>query len=278
MLGLIVICPDEGAGLPSHALLDPLLGAPLLARGIAAALPADDGVTGVLVLPSELADRAKLDVVDRFGLDEIDRVVAGGPDRRSALRAGLDALPEDVDVVIVQEGARPLVPVGLVDRVVAAVRRTRAEGAPGAEPPAAAAAVPAVAPADAIVADAGGMLQPLPTRTVRALQGPAVWQRAALRAALADGADTSADVSADASADASAGRSELDVAARAGVAIALVDGDSDNRLLQDAADVSRAIEVFARRAADYVFVYPADLLPDDPLQKALDPAARTSEG
>jgi 2-C-methyl-D-erythritol 4-phosphate cytidylyltransferase len=266
MLGLIVICPDEGAGLPSHALLDPLLGAPLLARGIAAALPADDGVTGVLVLPADLADRAKLDVVDRFGLDEIDRVVAGGPDRRSALRAGLEALPEDVDVVIVQEGARPLVPVGLVDRVVAAVRRTRADGAPGGDGPPAAAAVPAVAPVDAVVADAGGLLQPLPSTTVRALQGPAVWQRAALRAALADGPD------------APAGRSELDAAARAGVAIALVDGDGDNRLLQDAADVSRAIEVFARRAADYVFVYPADLLPDDPLQKALDPAARTSEG
>jgi hypothetical protein len=59
--------------------------------------------------------------------------------------------------------------------------------------------------------------------------------------------------------------------------------DSLGRILtyqvRDAADTSRALEVFSRRAADYAFVYPADLLPDDPLQKALDPAeARTSNG
>ena len=89
---------------------------------------------------------------------------------------------------------------------------------------------------------------------LRVLQGPAGWKVAALRAALSVGGD------------------ELEVAARSGARVALVAGDDDNRLLRDAADVSRALEVFARRAADYVFVYPSDLLPDDPLQKALDPS------
>jgi 2-C-methyl-D-erythritol 4-phosphate cytidylyltransferase/2-C-methyl-D-erythritol 2,4-cyclodiphosphate synthase len=241
MLGLIVICSDEGAGLAASALLDPLLGAPLLARGIAAGLPADSGVTGVVVVPPDLVDRVKADVVDRFGLDEIDRVVAGGPDRRAALLAGIEALPADVDVVIVQEGARALAPAGLVDRVVAAAQ-------------AADAAVPAVATIDAVVLDDGGALALLDVRPrLRVLQGPAVWKVASLRAALSGGGD------------------ELEAAARAGSRVAIVAGDDDNRLLRDAADVSRALEVFARRAADYVFVYPSDLLPDDPLQKALDP-------
>jgi 2-C-methyl-D-erythritol 4-phosphate cytidylyltransferase len=242
MLGLIVICSDEGAGLAAPALLDPLLGAPLLARGIAAALPVDSGVTGVVVVPPDLVDRVKAEVVERFGLDEIDTVVAGGPDRRAAVAAGLDALPADVDVVIVQEGARALAPAGLVDRVVAAAHDADA-------------AAPATTTVDTVVVDDGGALGVVDARPrLRVLQGPAVWKVAALRSALAGGSD------------------ELEAAARAGARVALVTGDDDNRLLRDAADVSRALEVFARRAADYVFVYPSDLLPDDPLQKALDPS------
>jgi len=244
MLGLIVITADTGAGLPPQSLFDSLLGAPLLARGIAAALPVSEAVTAVLVVPQEFVDRAKAEVVERFGLDEVERIVAGGPDRKSALKAGLAALPEDVDVVLVQEGARGLVPVKVADAVVAAARQGDA-------------AVPAAALKDTIVADEGGSLVALDVRpSLRALQGPAAYKRAALAAALNEASDAD----------------ELEVSARLGATITLTEGDDDNRLLRDSADVSRAIEVFSRRAADYAFIYPSDLLPDDPLQKALDPS------
>jgi 2-C-methyl-D-erythritol 4-phosphate cytidylyltransferase len=253
MLGLIVVAAETGTGLAPHALLDALLGAPLLARGVAGALPTDEACTGVLVVPADLVDKVKAEVIDRFGLDEIDRVVAGGPDRKSALQAGLDALPADVDVVIVQEGARALTPVGLADKVVAAARN--ADGA-----------VAAVTLADVIGADEGGSLMSLDVRpNLRVLQGPSAFKVSALKAAL------SANVEGD--------FSEVEACARAGGTITLIPGDDDNRLLRDAADASRALEVFSRRAADYAFVYPSDLLPDDPLQKALDPSeARTSNG
>jgi 2-C-methyl-D-erythritol 4-phosphate cytidylyltransferase len=243
MLGLIVITADDGAGLSPVSLFEHLLGAPLLARGIAGGLPTGEAVTGVLVVPAELVERAKAEVVDRFGLDEIDRVVAGGPDRKAAIAAGLAALPQDVDVVLVQEGARVLTPVKLADAVVAAAR--------GAD-----AAVPGVSFKDVVVADEGGSLVPLDVRpSLRALQGPTAWKVETLKAALAgDHQD------------------EIEAAARGGASVAIVDGDDDNRLLRGSADLSRAIEVFARRAADYAFVYPSDLLPDDPLQKALDPS------
>ncbi|HEY1099144.1 MAG TPA: hypothetical protein VGF99_09450, partial [Myxococcota bacterium] len=68
MLGLIVLTADVGAGLPPRALLDELLGAPLLARGIAGALPTEEAVTGVVVVPADLVDSVKADVVERFGL------------------------------------------------------------------------------------------------------------------------------------------------------------------------------------------------------------------
>ena len=49
------------------------------------------------------------------------RVIAGGTTRQESVRAGLHALPDDVDVVLVHDAARPLVPVELVEAVVAAV-------------------------------------------------------------------------------------------------------------------------------------------------------------
>ena len=245
MLGLIVVCAETGAGLPPHDLLDALLGAPLLARGIAGALPIDEAVTGVLVVPAALVDKVKVEVVERFGLDEIDRVVAGGPDRKSALLAGLSALPADVELVVVHDGSRALTPVGLCDRVVAAARA----GADGA--------VAAIALADVVGADESGSLMALDVRPrLRALQGPAVLKVSSLKAALANASTDDF--------------SEVEACAQAGANIVLVAGDQDNLLLRDAADTSRALEVFARRAADYAFVYPSDLLPDDPLAKALD--------
>ncbi len=248
MLGLIVVCSDDGAGLAPAALLDPLLGAPVLARGIAAALPADEGVTGVVVVPGDLVDRVKADVVERFGLDEIDQVVAGGPDRRAALLAGLQALPADVDIVLVQEGARALAPVGLVDRVVAAAR-----GAEGA--------VPVVAADDIVALGNDDVLANVDGRArLRLRQGPCAWKVARLRELLAMGGTGH----------------EVDAALQAGARVATVPGDADNHLLCDGADLSRALEVFSRRAADYVFVYPEDLLPDDPLRKALDPTEARS--
>lgn len=250
MLGLIVLSPENGAGLAPHALLDPLLGAPLLARGIAAALPADEAVTGVLVVPADLVDRVKEEIVERFGLDEIDRVVAGGPDRRAALSAGLDALPPDVDFVLVHEGARVLVPTGLSDRVAAAAR--------GAD-----AAVPAVPLKDVVIAGESGQLVSLDTRPqLRVVQGPQCFRVSSLKAALAQPHAPE--------------KSEAELVALSGASVAIVAGDEDNLLLHDSADVSRALEVFSRRAVDYAFLYPRDLLPEDPLAKALDPnEART---
>lgn len=225
-------------------LLDPFLGAPLLARAIAGALPADEAVTGVLVVPEELVERVKADVLERFGLDEIDRVVAGGPDRNAALRAGLEALPADVDYVLVTEGARLLVPNGLADKVVAAAR--------GAD-----AAAPAVTMRDVIVADEGRAAVSLDVRpSLRKVQGPQCYRVTSLKAALVQAPETST-------------ASEVEIVAQSGGTVVLVPGDDDNLLLRDTADTSRAFEVFSRRAIDFAFVYPKDLLPEDPLAKAL---------
>jgi 2-C-methyl-D-erythritol 4-phosphate cytidylyltransferase len=59
-----------------------------------------------------------------------DVVVAGGATRSASVRAGLAAVPDDANVVVVHDGARPLADAALFARVVEAVR----EGADGAVP------------------------------------------------------------------------------------------------------------------------------------------------
>ncbi|WP_432179525.1 2-C-methyl-D-erythritol 4-phosphate cytidylyltransferase [Streptomyces sp. NBC_00063] len=57
-------------------------------------------------------------------------VVPGGETRQESVKLGLDALPPGIDVVLVHDAARPLVPVDTVDGVIEAVR----EGAPAVVP------------------------------------------------------------------------------------------------------------------------------------------------
>ncbi|TLS43109.1 2-C-methyl-D-erythritol 4-phosphate cytidylyltransferase [Streptomyces montanus] len=49
-------------------------------------------------------------------------VVPGGDSRQESVKLGLDALPPGIDIVLVHDAARPLVPVDTVDAVIEAVR------------------------------------------------------------------------------------------------------------------------------------------------------------
>jgi len=75
------------------------------------------------------------------------RVVAGGATRSASVRAGLAAVADDADIVVVHDGARPLATVELFRRVIDAVRA-------GAD-----AAVPGVALSDTIRDLDGGTLE-----------------------------------------------------------------------------------------------------------------------
>lgn len=81
--------------------------------------PPDD-VHGVRALFDDHPPPASVDLL----------VVPGGDSRQSSVRRGLDVLPDEVDVVLVHDAARPLVPVGIVDTVASAVR----SGAPAVVP------------------------------------------------------------------------------------------------------------------------------------------------
>lgn len=141
----------------------PILGRPMVARGVEAALAACDGVT--LVVAASMAGRQ---------FDDVDAVVEGGATRSESVRAGLETVPENVDVVVCHDAARPGASAELFDAVIAAVRG-------GVD-----AAVPALAVSDTLKrvpewGDGGGAVTGTVDRSgLFAVQTPQAFRRAAL--------------------------------------------------------------------------------------------------
>jgi 2-C-methyl-D-erythritol 4-phosphate cytidylyltransferase len=100
-----------------------LAGRPVAAWSVDAARVAVDGV--VLVIPEGTGadggqgDGVAADSSDPWGAD---RTVTGGASRADSVRAGLDAVPDDADVIVVHDAARPLATPALFTAVVEAVR------------------------------------------------------------------------------------------------------------------------------------------------------------
>ena len=130
--------------------------------GLQAARAVSEGV--VLVVPPDVAPRPE---------PGVDAVVPGGSTRSQSVRAGLAAVPPEVEVVVVHDAARPLASVGLFERVVAAV-----EG--GAD-----AAIPGVAPASTIkrVDAKGRVAETLDRDALVEVQTPQGFRAATLRRA-----------------------------------------------------------------------------------------------
>jgi 2-C-methyl-D-erythritol 4-phosphate cytidylyltransferase len=110
-----------GPGAPKALRL--LGGGTLLAQAVARLQSAASVDLVVVAVPDGEQDRTALEL----GV----RTVVGGADRRASVAAALAALPDDVDVVLVHDAARPLAPSSLADAVVAAVRAGHLGVVPG---------------------------------------------------------------------------------------------------------------------------------------------------
>jgi len=80
----------------------------------------------VLVVPSGKVDYCRGEIVKRYDLAKVEKVVAGGERRQDSVRLGLEATEGHFPLVLIHDGVRPLVPPDLISRIVKAANRYRA--------------------------------------------------------------------------------------------------------------------------------------------------------
>ncbi|MDT0343335.1 2-C-methyl-D-erythritol 4-phosphate cytidylyltransferase [Streptomyces litchfieldiae] len=164
-----------GPGAPKA--LRPLNGTPMLVHAVRAMARARAVALVVVVAPPAEVDAVRSLLDEHPPPPSVDQVVvAGGATRQESVKRGLAVLPEDIEVVLVHDAARPLVPVDTVDAVAAAVRA----GAPAVVP-----ALPVTDTVKQIAAPAAdGGVEPVvgtPDRSLlRAVQTPQGFDRATL--------------------------------------------------------------------------------------------------
>jgi 2-C-methyl-D-erythritol 4-phosphate cytidylyltransferase len=148
--------------------------------------------------------------------------VAGGATRSASVRAGLAALPADVEIVVVHDAARPLADRAVFERVIAAVQA----GADGA--------VPGIPIADTVkrVERDGTVVETVARDDLVAVQTPQAFRAATLRAAHRTAPE---------------GTDDAAVVEQAGGRVVVVPGGVDNFKITEPADLDRAAAVLARR-------------------------------
>lgn len=127
---IAAIVPAAGAGLrmgtevPKQFLA--LGGKPLLVVTLERLSASPLVETVVVAVPPGWVDKVEAELVRPFGLAKVGAVVEGGAERQDSVRAGLEALPAEVEVVVVHDGVRPFLTPGMVAAVVEAASKAGA--------------------------------------------------------------------------------------------------------------------------------------------------------
>ena len=207
-----------------NKLLQPLDGIPVLARTLTA-LQMARRIDEIVVAARE-EDFLEISQLCRtYGITKCTKVIRGGESRaHSVLLAALEA-GEGMELLAVQDGARPLVTPELIDAVAEAAARTGA-------------AAPAVAVKDTIksVREDGTVAETLDRSALRAVQTPQIFEGSLLKAALQAAVEGDIPVTDDCSA-----------VERLGKRVYLVDGDEENLKITTPVDLILAEAILRDR-------------------------------
>ena len=163
----IVVAAGAGHRFGAEKQFEPLLGRRVLDWSLSAAAAACEGVVCVLPDPAEDHDEPLA-----------DHSVAGGETRSASVRAGLAAVPDSAEVVVVHDAARPVASPALFAAVIEAVES-------GAD-----AAIPAIPLHDTIRHTTDGNVD---RADLVAVQTPQAFRAEALRRAHEGGDDATDD-------------------------------------------------------------------------------------
>lgn len=198
------------SSLPKQFLL--LGGEPVVARTINTFAEALPGAEIVVVLPEEHITLWR-NLAARFDV-AVHKCVAGGKERFHSVKAGIEALSEDVTSIFVHDGVRALISKKLIIRAALAVDENEA-------------VIPVVDVVDSYrrVTDSGSEI--MPRSELRIVQTPQVFRSETLRRAYGQEFDT-------------AFTDDASVVERMGVAITLIEGERTNLKLTTPEDMEWA--------------------------------------
>lgn len=211
-----------GAGVPKA--LRPIGGTPMLVHAVHALAQSRNVDLVVIAAPEEAVESVRALFLEDLGAEIL--VVSGGETRQASVARALLGLPEDVDVVLVHDAARPFVPSEVVSAVVAEVRSGRP------------AVIPALAVTDTIkqVNDQELVVGTPARSALRAVQTPQGFDRAVLQAAHA-------------AADEDAATDDAGLVERQGVGVHVIPGHEEAFKVTRPIDLLLAESVLAKRRA-----------------------------
>jgi 2-C-methyl-D-erythritol 4-phosphate cytidylyltransferase len=104
----------------------PLAGKPVLARTLDPFERCPLVNTVVLVVGQEDLGFCLREIVEKYGYRKVSRVVPGGESRQESVRHGMDAVPEDVEIVVIHDGVRPFVTQKMIEESIRSAMRFKA--------------------------------------------------------------------------------------------------------------------------------------------------------
>ncbi len=82
--------------------------------------------TVFLVVPYKDMEYCQKEIVEKFKLDKVKKIVPGGDRRQDSVRLGLEAVSAVYDLVLIHDGARPVISESLIELVIDEARINRA--------------------------------------------------------------------------------------------------------------------------------------------------------
>jgi 2-C-methyl-D-erythritol 4-phosphate cytidylyltransferase len=218
MVSAVIVAAGSSSRMGEDKLAMPLGGSTVIARTIRAFQECGEVGEIVLVLRKG-AERPALEGAS--GCDKLSRIVHGGDTRTKSSYAGVMACSAGAEIILIHDGARPLVTAQVIRN---AIRGAREFGA----------AVPVTPVTDTIKVGKGGFADSTPDRSrLFAAQTPQAFRAELIKAALQDAVDHGLSLTDDCAA-----------VERLGMRVKLVEGDVRNRKLTIPSDLAVAEELY----------------------------------
>jgi 2-C-methyl-D-erythritol 4-phosphate cytidylyltransferase len=80
----------------------------------------------LVVVPSQDVESVRTDILAPWNLKKVAGIIPGGKERQDSVRAGIEALDGDAELVIIHDAVRPFITVGLIE---SCIRAAAEEGA-----------------------------------------------------------------------------------------------------------------------------------------------------